>query len=305
MASDPTDETPALDDATSAFVRARPRLFGIAYRMLGSVPEAEDVVQETWLRWQATDRDVVVHPAAFLATTTTRLAITAAQSARVRREAYLGPWLPEPIDTSADPGLGAERGEALELAVLLLLERLPPLERAAYVLREAFDHSYAQIAETLQVSEANARQLASRARKHLAAERRTHVDVDEQRRLLDAFLVAARAGDMASLVGLFTPEVVSMSDGGGVVRAARRPVAGRDRVAHFLVAISRWLWVDATITPVEANGRAALLIRREGRPYALLAIHTTGPTIDRIFWVMHPDKLAGIARAADLGAAAP
>jgi RNA polymerase sigma-70 factor, ECF subfamily len=193
---------PPLDAATSVFVGVRPRLLGIAYRMLGSVPEAEDVVQETWIRWQSTDRDVILHPAAFLVTTATRLAITASQSARSRRETYGGPWLPEPIDTSADPGLGAERGEELELAVLLLLERLPPLERAAYVLREAFDHSYAQIADTLHVSEPNARQLASRARKHLAAERRAPVDTAEQRRLLAAFLVAAQAGDPTSLARL-------------------------------------------------------------------------------------------------------
>lgn len=305
MAADTTDGSRALDDAASVFVGVRPRLFGIAYRMLGSVPEAEDVVQETWIRWQSTDRDVVVSPAAFLATTTTRLAITASQSARSRRETYVGPWLPEPVDTSADPGLGAERGEALELAVLMLLERLPPLERAAYVLREAFDHSYAQIAETLQVSEANARQLASRARKHLAAERRAPVDVSEQRRLLDAFLVAAQAGDTAALQRLFASDVTSVSDGGGAVRAARTPVVGRERVAHFITAVSRWLWTDATLDRVETNGHAAVLIGREGRPYALLTMEGRDATIDRILWVMHPDKLAGIARAArrDDGAA--
>lgn len=304
MPSETPHEAGPLGAATAAFVRVRPRLFGVAYRMLGSAADAEDVVQETWLRWQATDRDAVLQPAAFLVTTATRLAINAAHSARARRETYVGPWLPEPVDTSADPGLGAERGEALELAVLLLLERLPPLERAAYVLREAFDHSYARIADTLQVSEANARQLATRARKHLAAERRAPVDAAEQRRLLAAFLVAARAGDMASLVGLFTPDVVSLSDGGGTVRAARRPIAGRDRVVHFLVAIAKWIWVDATLTPVEANGRAALLIRRDGAPYALLTVDASGSAIDHIFWVMHPDKLAGIARAADGPAAA-
>jgi RNA polymerase sigma-70 factor, ECF subfamily len=179
-ADDPTGTRP-LDHATSVFVGVRPRLFGIAYRMLGTVDEAEDIVQDAWIRWQTTDRDVVNDPPAFLATTTTRLAINAAQSARVRRETYVGPWLPEPADTSADPRLGAERGEALQLAVLLLLEKLPPLERFAYVLREAFDHSFAQIGEMIGVSEANARQLATRARKHLAAERRAPVSGVEQR----------------------------------------------------------------------------------------------------------------------------
>jgi RNA polymerase sigma-70 factor, ECF subfamily len=298
VSSAPPGETQALDDAVSVFAGVRARLFGIAYRMLGSVAEAEDIVQEAWIRWQATDREVVLEPAAFLVTTVTRLAITAAQSARSRRETYVGPWLPEPIDTSADPGLGAERGEALELAVLLLLERLPPLERAAYVLREAFDYSYEQIADTLQVSEANARQLASRARKHLVAERRAPVSAAKQRRLLETFLAAAQAGDMASLERLLSSDVVSMSDGGGVVRASRKPVAGRRRVARFLIAVSNWLWVDATLTWTEANGRSALLIEREGAPFALLTIDAAASRVDRVLWVMHPDKLVGIARSA-------
>lgn len=192
--------------------------------MLGSAAEAEDVVQEVWLRWQATDRRLVRDPAAFLATTTTRLAINIAQSARSRRETYVGQWLPEPVDTSADPELGAERGEALELGVLRLLETLTPAERAAYVLSEAFDYPYAQIGEILHVKEVNARQLASRARKHLSGERREHVSAVEHRSLLDTFLTAARTGDLPALEDLFAEDVVSYSDGGGVVAAARRPV---------------------------------------------------------------------------------
>ena len=137
------------DDGLSTFLSVRPRLFGIAYRMLGSAAEAEDIVQDVWVRWQTTDRSVVRDAAAFLATTTTRLAINVMQSARSRRETYVGPWLPEPVDTSADPGLGAERGEALELGVLVLLEKLSPAERAAYILREAFDYAYRDIADIL------------------------------------------------------------------------------------------------------------------------------------------------------------
>jgi RNA polymerase sigma-70 factor (ECF subfamily) len=159
---------PAPDPAASLFAGLRPRLFGVAYRVLGSAAEAEDVVQDAWLRWQATDHGAVLDPSAFLVTMTTRLAINVAQSARVRREIHVGPWLPEPIDPSADPALGAERSEALEIAVLMLLEKLPFSERAAYVLSVAFDYPYAQIADMLETSEANARQLASRARKHLA-----------------------------------------------------------------------------------------------------------------------------------------
>lgn len=188
-----------LDEAVSVFVELRPRLFGIAYRVLGSATEAEDVVQDVWMRWQRTDRSVVVNPAAFLSSATTRLAINVAQSARVRRETYIGPWLPEPVDTSSDPETGAQRAEALELALLLLLEKLNPSERAAYVLREAFDYGYAEIAEILGLTSVNARKIVSRARKHLSAGHRQSVDTAEHRRLLDAFVSAARTGDVASL----------------------------------------------------------------------------------------------------------
>src|SRR5689334_12460690 len=149
------------------FDQVRPRLFGIAYRMLGSVADAEDVVQDTWLRFNRTDPETIRNTSAFLATTTTRLAINVATSARARRELYVGPWLPEPVSTAKDPLLGAEESEALDLAVLLLLERLPARERAAYILREAFDYPFRQIAEILDTSEPNARQLAKRAREHL------------------------------------------------------------------------------------------------------------------------------------------
>jgi RNA polymerase sigma factor (sigma-70 family) len=164
-------ETSTDDDGLSAFLNVRPRLFGIAYRMLGSAAAAEDIVQDVWVRWQTTDRSVVRDTPAFLATTTTRLAINVIKSARSRRETYMGPSLPEPVDTSADPALGAERSEALEFAVLLLLEKLSPTERAAYVLREAFDYSYREIADILRLEEANTRQLVTRARQHLAAGR--------------------------------------------------------------------------------------------------------------------------------------
>jgi RNA polymerase sigma factor (sigma-70 family) len=176
-------EPQAHDVGLSEFVKVRPRLFGIAYRILGSAAEAEDIVQDVWVRWQSTNRSVVLDPPAYLATSTTRLAINLAQSARSRREVYVGPWLPEPVDTSTDPLLGAERGEALEFAVLLLLEKLSPTERAAYVLREAFDYPYRQIAEILQLEEANTRQLVTRARQHITDGRRTPVTSGEQRRL--------------------------------------------------------------------------------------------------------------------------
>ena len=198
----------ANEDGVTVFESVRPRLFGIAYRMLGSAVEAEDIVQDAWLRWQGIDRSVVVDPPAFLATATTRLAITFAQSARSRRETCIGPWIPEPVDTSGDPSLGAERAETLEFAVRLLLEKLSPTERAAYVLREAFDYSYDQIARTIRSTEANARQLVTRARKHVNDGRRKTVTSVAQRPLLNAFIVASQKGDLRALEKLFASDVV-------------------------------------------------------------------------------------------------
>ena len=194
-------------DGLSAFLQARPRLFGIAYRMLGSAAEAEDVVQDVWVRWQTTDRSPVRNPLAFLVTATTRLAINVLQSARARRETAVGPAMPEVVDTSAcaDPCVGTERGEALGIAVRTLLEKLSPAQRAAYVLSEAFNHSYQEIADILRIEEANARQLVTRARKHVAGERRAPVSRTEQRRLLDAFVAAAKTGDLTRLEQLFAP----------------------------------------------------------------------------------------------------
>ncbi|MBI1357486.1 MAG: RNA polymerase sigma-70 factor [Acidobacteria bacterium] len=285
----------ASDDGLSAFSAVRPRLFGIAYRMLGSAVEAEDVVQDVWLRWQSTNRTAVRDAPAFLATTTTRLAINLVQSARSRREAYVGTWLPEPVDTSADPGIGAERGEALELAVLLLLEKLSATERAAYVLREAFDYGYAEIAEIVQTSEANARQLVTRARAHISEGRRKRVDAAEQRRLLDAFISAAQQGDLAALEGLLASDVVSYSDGGGVVRAAQKPVAGRDRVAKFVAAVASHFWSGVTVATIEANGQACVCLLRDNGVGSLATITASEQGIDQILWFMRPSKLGGIA----------
>ncbi|MBG7699210.1 RNA polymerase sigma-70 factor [Streptomyces sp. MC1] len=281
-----------LDQATKDFLSARPRLFGIAYRVLGSAVEAEDVMQETWLRWQNTDRTKVLEPAAFLTTVATRLAINLAQSARVRRESYVGPWLPEPVDTTEDPQLGAERAEALEMAVLLLLEKLNPVERTAYVLREAFDYPYGRVSEILETSEANARQLVSRARRHLAAERRERVTPAAHRRLLEVFLSAARTGDLSVLEDVLTADVVSYSDGGGIRGASKIPVIGRPHVSRYLVAFAPRFWPQADIRWVEANGLPAVLISAGGNAVALLSVDISTEGIDRLMWVMNPAKLA-------------
>ncbi|MFC5212517.1 RNA polymerase sigma-70 factor [Streptomyces coerulescens] len=285
------DGTDSLDRAAQQFMAARPQLFGIAYRVLGSAAEAEDVVQDAWLRWQKTDRTEIKEPAAFLATVTARLAINVAQSARMRRESYTGPWLPEPVDTRADPQLGAERAEALDMAVLMLLERLNPVERAAYVLREAFDYPYKRIAEILETSEANTRQLVTRARKHLAAERKEPVSATDHRRLLEVFLDAARTGSLSVLENVLADDVVSYADGGGIRGASKIPVVGRTHVSKYLVAFAPRFWTQAQVRWVEANGGPAVLVSADGDPVALLCVDVSEQGIERIMWVMNPAKL--------------
>lgn len=284
-----------IESAIGTFNESRSRLFGIAYRMLGSVAEAEDIVQEAWLRWQQTDRSNVRNPAGFLTTVTARLALNSVASARVRREQYVGSWLPEPVDTSADPSLGAEKAEALEAAVLMLLEKLAPEHRAAYVLREAFGYSHGEIAEILDTTPANARQLFSRAKKHVQSSRREPVDPAEHRTLLEAFVAAAQNGDVKRLEQVLSANVVSTSDGAGVApRAARRPVAGRDDVARFVAGWADW-WTDTTLTWLETNGQASVLVTRGDAALALLSISTSKSGIDQLLWVMAPDKLTHVA----------
>ncbi|MFC5001774.1 sigma-70 family RNA polymerase sigma factor [Dactylosporangium cerinum] len=284
-----------LDEAASIFTGVRPRLFGIAYRMLGSVSEAEDLVQDVWLRWQTTDRSVVNNPGAFLATTTTRLAINELQSARARRETYIGPWLPEPVDTSADPFLGAERGEALELAVLTLMEKLTPHERAAYVLREAFDYPYTQIAGILLSTEQGARQLVSRARKHIAGERKIPVPATAQRQLLATFLDAARTGDLETLEKLFAAEVASVSDGNGARQVSRKAVVGAARVAKYIAAFSAWYWEGVDVQWVTTNGQASAVMCRGGTLLGMVTITASETGIDQVLWMMNLDKIAAFA----------
>lgn len=284
-----------LDNAAAVFASVRPRLFGIAYRMLGSATEAEDLLQEVWLRWQLCDRSVVLDPAAFLSTTTTRLAINELQSARVRRETYIGPWLPEPVDTSADPYLGAERGEALEFAALLLMEKLRPNERAAYILREAFDYPYAQIAGILQSTEPAVRQLLSRARKHMAGERRTSANSAAQRELLSSFIAAARSGDLTALERVLAPDAVNTSDGNGMARVSRNRVVGAVRVAKFMRAFHDWFWDDVDLQWLETNGQTSVVLRHEGIARCLLTVNASADGIEDVLWIFNPDKFAAVA----------
>jgi len=286
-----------LDGAAGVFAQERRRLFGIAYRMLGSVADAEDILQDAWIRWQHTDRSVVKEPRALLTTVVTRLCINEMQSARARRETYIGPWLPEPVNTEDDPLLGAERGEALDFAVLLLLEKLTPTERAAYVLREALDYPYERIAEIVRSSVPSARQLVSRARKHLADNRRNAVSAGEHRRLLETFLAAAQNGDVAALEDLFASDVVSYTDGNGVKLAARIPVVGRTRVATFVAAFSRHFWAGKRIGWVEVNGQSAAALAENGVVTAAVTVTAAPDGIVQLLWIMSPDKLRHLTSA--------
>ena len=276
--------------ALTDFELARPRLFGIAYRMLGSATEAEDILQDAWLRWQ-TVTDEVENPTAYLATITTRLSLTALDSARARRETYIGPWLPEPVSTQDDPLLGAERAEALSLAVLLLLERLTAAERAAYVLHEAFDYSFRDIAEVLETSEANARQLGKRAREHLARERGSAVSPAERDRLLAAITVAAQSGDLAALEAVLSENVVSLSDGGGVVSAARNPVVGRNNVARFILGLLAKYTDGVTTQYLSVNGEPTLFAIREGLPLLIWQFDIGPDGVRGMFAILNPAKL--------------
>ena len=289
-----TDLAPSTSQtALTTFMASRGLLFGIAYRILGSAADAEDVVQETWLRWQTTDRGAVREPSAFLATTATRLAINVLNSARVKRETYIGPWLPSPVDTSDDPALGAERDEALHFATLLMMERLTATERAAYVLREAFDYPYDRIAEIVESSPTAVRQLVSRARKHLAGSSSRRASRSSHLAFLHAFVDAARSGDTAKLEALLAADVVSYTDGGGAVRhTARRPIYGRDKVVRFFAGLAGWFWTGVVIEPVDANGRGALFLRHDHDAFAVLTITVQDETITQVLWMMNPEKLA-------------
>ncbi|MDV3130092.1 RNA polymerase sigma-70 factor [Mycobacterium sp. 21AC1] len=293
--AEPDPASPDLADAVDVFTAVRSRLFGVAYRMLGSVAEAEDVVQDVWLRWQESDRDTVRDPVAFLVTATTRACLNVLQSARARRETYAGPWLPEPVDTSADPALGAERDEALHVATLMLMEKLAPPERAAYILREAFDYPYGLIAETIQVSDVNARQLVSRARRHLNVRRAAPASSAEQKRLLAAFIEAAQTGDMASLEELLAADVVSYTDGNGMRNAAPHPVAGSRNVARFVRAFRHRFWPDSVVSWITANGQPGALVSRGGTVVAFLTVAASSGGIDEVLWVLTPEKLTHIA----------
>ena len=280
-----------LADPGAVFGRHRRRLLGIAYRMLGSMWDAQDVVAEASVRWLRTDHTTVQDAAAFLTTMVSRLALDELRSARRSRQSYIGPWLPEPLltDPANDPLEHATRRDSLHFATLRLLERLAPPERAVYVLREAFDLPFSQIADVVNVTEANARQLLHRARQRMGGDARFEADRNEHMALLDSFLRAVTVGDLDALTDLLADDVVAYTDGGGKVRAAPVPIVGRDNVARFLGAILRRFPITAH-TIVEANGLpAARLLIDDRRPF--VAIEVRHGEITGIDTVMNPDKL--------------
>ncbi|SCK51874.1 RNA polymerase sigma-70 factor, ECF subfamily [Streptomyces sp. WMMB 714] len=293
----------AAQDATAVFEQHRGVLMGVAYRMLGSVADAEDVVQDAWLRWQSAGRDGVREPRAYLVRVATRLAVDRLRAAQRRRETYVGPWLPEPLVTHA--GTGPERGgtepdaaqsvlaaESVSFALLVVMESLSPLERAVFVLREAFGFPYAEIAAALDRSEAAVRQLGGRARAHVA-ERRPRFDVDPEARrdLTERFLAAATRGDLAALMEMLAPDARLLGDGGGKAKAPMRAITTADKVGRFAEAIARRGLAARDFRLVEVNGGPALLATEQGVPTAVLQIDVAGGRIQSVYIVANPDKL--------------
>ncbi|WP_405703949.1 RNA polymerase sigma-70 factor [Streptomyces sp. NBC_00069] len=283
------------------FEEHRPRMFGIAYRMLGSAAEAEDTVQDAWLRWSSADREDVEHPGAWLAKAVTRLCLNRLTSARARREEYVGPWLPEPVltgDGVLGPLESAEQRDSVSMALLLLLEQLTPVERAVYVLREAFAYGHREIAGLLDLTEANCRQLYRRAAGRVAAGRaagprpRFAPDPAQWQSLVETFLTAARDGDLARLEGLLTADVQYVSDGGGIVGAARRPILGADKVARFLVGALRKYVAGLPISFAEVNGEPGLIVGGA----TVLQMEIEDGLVRGVRTVVNPEKLEFLRR---------
>ncbi|MEU9761440.1 RNA polymerase sigma-70 factor [Streptomyces sp. NPDC047987] len=288
------------DTATDVFETHRPVLIAVAYRMLGRIADAEDVVQEAWLRWSSASREDVREPRAYLVRITTRLAVDRLRQVRSQREAYVGPWLPEPLVTDFGPSVPdtAERAvlaDSVSLAVLVVLESLSPLERAVFVLREAFGFPYTEIATALERSEAAVRQLAGRARRHVE-ERRPRYDVDpaQRRDLTERFLAAAAGGDIERLLAMLATDVRLVGDSGGKAKAPLRVIEGADKVGRFLCATVHGRTQDFDIRAVELNGGPGLLVLSGGMPDSAVQIEVRNGLVQCVYIVRNPDKLTGV-----------
>ncbi|WP_255686674.1 RNA polymerase sigma-70 factor [Micromonospora okii] len=288
------DERP--DPATESFLAHRNLLFTVAYEMLGSAADAEDVLQETWLRWAGVDLGVVRDRRAYLVRITTRQALARLRTLGRRRESYIGPWLPEPLLTTPDVAEDVALADSVSMAMLLVLETLAPTERAVFVLREVFDLGYDEIAEAVDKSPAAVRQIAHRARAHVAARRpRQVVSADQTRYALDAFQRAAETGDIQGLLDILAPDVVLLGDGGGVRQAIPRPIVGADKVARLLAG--GWGKVAAaSLRPAYVNGHPALVLQRDGDLDAVLAVRLDDGLISGLYAVRNPEKLSHMER---------
>ncbi|MFI6275577.1 RNA polymerase sigma-70 factor [Streptomyces sp. NPDC050988] len=291
----------ATDTLTEVFEEHRPVLTGVAYRMLGRVADAEDVVQEAWLRWSGADRSDVREPRGYLVRVTTRLAIDRLRQVQSRKEAYVGPWLPEPYVTDfgatvPDTAERAVLAESVSLAVLVVLESLSPLERAVFVLREAFGYPYADIAVTLDRSESAVRQLAGRARRHVEEKRpRYEVDPAEQRDLTERFLAAATEGDFEGLMSLLAPDVRLVGDSGGLAQAPLRVLESADKVGRFIAGITRKGVANASFRFLEVNGGPALLVLSDDKPDSVLQLDVVNGRIQCVYIIRNPEKLLSLA----------
>jgi RNA polymerase sigma-70 factor (ECF subfamily) len=283
--------------STDLFVSHRSLLFTVAYEMLGSATDAEDVVQETWLRWSRVDLAQVRDPRSYLVRIATRLSLNRLRALQRRRESYVGPWLPEPLLTSPDVAEDVELAESVSTAMMLVLETLSPTERAVFVLREVFDVGYDEIAAAVDKTPAAVRQIAHRARSHVESRRpREAVDPEQRRAVLERFQEATASGDLQSLMDVLAPDVVLITDGGGVLQAALRPIVGRDKVLRFLQAV---MPEDVRLDLAHVNGAPALrIVSSQGVELATLRVEDG--LVTGLFLVRNPHKLAGLDRAVDL-----
>jgi RNA polymerase sigma-70 factor (ECF subfamily) len=289
------------DASTAAFVASRNLLFTVAYEILGSAADAEDVLQETWLRWFEVDLDEVRDPRAYLVRITTTQALNRLRTAQRRRETYPGQWLPEPLLTAPDAGEDAELAERVSMAMLLVLETLAPLERAVFVLREVFDVGYDEIAAAVGRTPATVRQIAHRAREHVAARRpRIPVPAGEIRGALEAFRRAMTTGDVQGLLAVLAPDVTLVADGGGIRQAALRPILGADKVVRFLVGALGKADGEVTVEAATVNGGPALVVALDGEVDGVLVAHLVADRIAALYYVRNPEKLARLGAATPL-----
>jgi RNA polymerase sigma-70 factor (TIGR02957 family) len=301
-----------VDDA-EVFEAHRDLMFAVAYRMLGTIADAEDAVQDAWLRWSAEPRSDVANPRAYLSRVAVNTALNRLRTVRARREAYVGPWLPEPLLTEAGPDAAAraELAESVSVAMLVVLESLTPEERAVFVLREVFGFSHAEIGDALGRSPTSVRQLAHRAREHVQARRpRFDVDWNQQREVTERFLAAAAGGDIDGLMTVLAPDVTLLTDGGGKARAPLRPIAGATKVARWIAAVTGGTWMgmatsDMSLVAAEINGSPGTLIMAGGRPVAALTLAVADERVTAIQLLANPDKLSAIAAGRTLPSVTP